>query len=115
MLINWSAVFAPAPEPFVFDAEERGPESGITVHMTSDWGDDFEIEAVSHFGHASMPLWCRATDSGVIPDYFFDFLPDLVNMVVNGNHPGGTWPYQTDLTGRQNGETGRAHWTRTNP
>ncbi len=106
MLCNWVLSYSPAA--FTFDAE-RGEESGALVSLVSDWGDSFSIEAVRNFGYPLMSDWCRAVDSGAVPAYLADVLPDVVAFALFGPFE-GECGFQVDLATRTGEQTARELW-----
>lgn len=110
MLCNWTIEFA--PQTVTIDPE-RGPESGAHCRLVSDWGDDFQADCCPHDGYSAITDWARALDAGIVPDFFWDVLPDLTHLAVYSNQS-GSFAYQVDLAERQGLETARAHWARVN-
>lgn len=112
MLCNWTIEFAPEQVTIV---SERGQESGVRFHVTSDWADDFVVLAIMKNGYDVLSDWCRAPDAGVIPDYFCDFMIDLAELAVDGQQS-GTHGYQVDLApNRVGAETARQRWASEHP
>lgn len=113
MLCTWTIAY----EPTTVELDpEYGSEPGARYHLTSNWDDDFTVLCcpTDGRGYTLVTQWARAEDSGVVPGYFLDCLPDLTAIVV-GSQVTGSTGYQVDLAARTGNQTARDLWLIENP